>query len=115
MSDAVAGASQDDLLSAAEGVPLTVRASAARSIPVALQSGRIAPAHALAWASFVRRGYLAGGSGPVRPIAVEHETEADDVIVEVIARLDQIGDQVDGTPPTADELDAMIASLDSAS
>jgi hypothetical protein len=49
------------------------------------------------WASFIRRGYVSGRySGELRPIPIEYDAKDEELIVEVIGRLDEIGDQVDG-------------------
>jgi hypothetical protein len=47
----------------------------------------------------------------VRPIEVDYDVRAEAEIVEVVARLDEIGDVVDGTPPDPAEVDALMASL----
>lgn len=49
------------------------------------------------WASFIRRGYLPSPkSTSISPLKIDYQREDEDVIVEVIAKLDQIGDKVDG-------------------
>lgn len=50
------------------------------------------------WASFVRRGYLEILGPPIRPIDITYEGEFEEAMVEVISMLDQLGDDVDGTP-----------------
>lgn len=62
------------------------------------------------WASFVRRGYVAGGSGGVRPLDIIFDENNEDLIVEIIARLDDIGDLVDGEVD-ASELQQMLVDL----
>lgn len=50
-----------------------------------------------AWASFIRRGYVAEpGGGPIRPIDIDYEQAYEDDIAETVSRLDEIGDLVDG-------------------
>jgi hypothetical protein len=104
-------ASHDELLTTAEGLALTVTVASVRRVLSAMQSGAISPADAQAWASFVRRGYVEGRTEPVRPIEVDYDVVAEAQIVEVVAWLDEIGDVVDGTPPDAAEVDALMASL----
>lgn len=84
---------------------------AVRRVLYGLLSGDITPDVAQRWASFVRRGYIAGRSrSPILPIEIKYESEAEDAIVEILARLDEIGDVVDGEV-TEDEIRQMIASL----
>jgi hypothetical protein len=75
---------------------LTVTRQAVRRVLLALQQGQ-APAELVQrWASFVLRGYVAGGSGPIRPIDIEYERDAEDQITTIISRLDELGDLMDG-------------------
>jgi hypothetical protein len=63
------------------------------------------------WASFIRRGYVAGiGGKTVVPLLIEYEPTTEDVIVEVIARLDEIGDAIDGVV-SDDEIDMFVRQL----
>ncbi len=62
------------------------------------------------WASFMRRGYYGAATGPRRRLHIEYEPSAEDEIVEIIGRLDELGDEIDGKIPD-DELDQMIATL----
>lgn len=81
----------------AELAPLTLGSDAAAKVLTAYLSGRLSAEEAQGWASFVRRGYLAGTSvASVRPLDIEYEADAEDEIAEVIARLDELGDSVDG-------------------
>ena len=48
------------------------------------------------WASFVRRGHLPGVAGPIKPIEIDYDLCAEDQIAEIISRLDEIGDVIDG-------------------
>ena len=50
------------------------------------------------WASFVMRGYLEPAGPPIRPIEIDYQAEFEDEIVEVVSRLEQLGDLIDGTP-----------------
>jgi hypothetical protein len=49
-------------------------------------------------ASFARRRYATEGVQPIEPIDIGYEPSREDDIVEVVGRLDQIGDLVDGDP-----------------
>jgi hypothetical protein len=77
----------------------------------ALRSRSVPPIDVQRWASFVRRGYVAGvDRQPVRPIAIDYEVASEAAIVEVLARLDEIGDLVDGAVDDA-EIRTMISGL----
>jgi hypothetical protein len=68
-----------------------------------LQRRDITPTDAQRWASSVRRGYVAGvHDGPVLPLDITYEAQYEDRIVEVLARLEEIGDAVDGALSDAD-------------
>ena len=59
-------------------------------------------------ASFVRRGYIqVAGGGPAQPLAIEYEKNSEEVIVEVIAKLDEIGDTIDGYVSNSEALELM--------
>lgn len=94
----LSGCSQNDLAAAQARVgPLVLAVPAVRRVVDSLRSGTISPEVAQAWASFMRRGYIAtGAGGAVRPIDIEFEQAAESEIAEVVARLDEIGDAIDG-------------------
>ena len=56
------------------------------------------PNTAQQWASLMRRGYIGGNvdDPPVTPIKIEYEPEFEEPISEVLSRLDELGDIVDG-------------------
>jgi hypothetical protein len=58
--------------------------------------GTFTPAEAQSWASFVRRGYVARGLGPIRPLDIGYEEAWEEAIVVAVTQLDQIGDLMDG-------------------
>lgn len=62
-----------------------------------LLDGAFSPELTQAWASFLRRGYVAGpGGGPIRPINIDHEQAYEDDIAEAVSRLEEIRYLVDG-------------------
>ncbi len=66
------------------------------------------PEQAQEWASFVRRGYVAGRSErPVRPLAIDYDDACEEEIAAVVARLDEIGDVVDGEVSASEILDLL--------
>ena len=93
---------------------LVVTAEAVRKVLDAFQRGAAPPEFVQQWASFVRRGYVAGaGRGPIKPIEIDYQRSCEDEIAEVIARLDEIGALIDGVP-SDDEVVAMLCSLSAA-
>ena len=94
---------------AAEG---SYRVLVTRSGVVAVLEGLLdrawTPEQAREWASFVRRGYVAGGSDlPIRPIEIDYDDCCEDEISAAVARLDEIGDLVDGEVSTGEILDLL--------
>lgn len=90
-------------------VDLKVDPVAVRRVLNALVDGTAGPEEVQAWASFMRRGYLPSSHGPIHPLAIEYVSE--DVVSEVISRLDELGDLVDGEIGES-ELESMIAALE---
>lgn len=75
------------------------------------RQGRYAVDQVQQWASFVRRGYVAGkGSGSIRPIVIGYEKPHETLIAEIIGRLDEIGDKVDGAVDSFEQ-EEMMRSL----
>jgi hypothetical protein len=77
-----------------------------------LEGRTVSPEEAQRWASFVRRGYFGrSGGDPIQPLDIAYEEESEDAIVEVVARLDEIGDAVDGevSPKEIRELLQLLA------
>lgn len=68
-----------------------------RRVLVALRRHEAAPERVQEWASFIRRGYLAGANGsPVTPIDIEYDAAAEQEIADIVSRLDELGDAIDG-------------------
>jgi hypothetical protein len=66
------------------------------------------PEQAQAWASFVRRGYVARrDSHAIRPLDIDYEPACEEEIAAAVSRLDEIGDQVDGEVSTGEVLDLL--------
>lgn len=84
--------------------PLLLSRSALRAALTALRAGTVGSAEAQQWASFMKRG---AGTGN-RPVDIEWEDE--DLFADVLMRMDELGDLVDGTMSIA-EIDQHIASL----
>lgn len=83
----------------ASGLPLqsrTLTAAAIKRVLSAYSKGDVSKEEAQAWASFMLRGYVSESDKPVTPIQIEFEREREEDIVEVLARLDDLGERVDG-------------------
>lgn len=91
---------------------LTVTTAAVRKVLLALLKGEAAPELVQRWASFVRWGFFVNPSSTerVRPLYIEYDPQFEDEIVEVIGRLDEIGDLIDGEVGP-DEIRAMLRTL----
>lgn len=98
-----------DLLEAqaAAGQPLVVTRDAAVAVLRGLLDHRFAPAVVQPWASFIRRGYIARPAAglPIQPLEIEFDETCEDAISEVVSRLDEIGDVVDGEVTSSEILD----------
>jgi hypothetical protein len=72
-------------------------AEGVRKVLVALQRRMADPDLVQHWASFMRRGYIGSAHrGPIQPIDILLEPAADAAITEILSRLDEIGDTIDG-------------------
>jgi hypothetical protein len=111
--DKIATVEQSLILTVAQSrnEPLVVSRSAVIAVLVGLMEGTLSPSEAQAWASFVRRGFIANRSkGPIRAVGIEYEAAWEDAIVEAVGRLDEIGDIIDGEV-TDDEALSLIRGL----
>ena len=92
----------------AVGRPALVTRSAAVRVLRGLLDKSWTPEQAQAWASFVRRGYVAGhGVHPVRPLDIDFDGACEEEIAAAVSRLDEIGDLVDGEVTTDEILDLL--------
>ena len=91
-------ASQSDLLHAATNMrPLTISKGSLIRVLTAWCGGDSTANGVQQWASFVRRGYVSGEKiGELQPIDIVYDKKDEDLIVEIIGRLDEIGDAIDG-------------------
>lgn len=107
-----------ELVTLAEQLSLaqrTVKADAVKRVLEDLRNGEIPPEQAQPWASFLRYGYLPGSADPtesVHPIEFPYEASWEDAIVEAIARMEELGDLIDGTLDR-DEIQSLLAQLSS--
>ncbi len=94
----IADAQHDELRAVTSGSDLVLTRDAVVALLRRYRSGEFDGRTVQAWASFVRRGYIALRSlGPIEPLSIEYELAYEDAIVEAVARLDEIGDLIDGT------------------
>jgi hypothetical protein len=91
---------------------LVLRESVA-SVLSRLGRAEIEPEQARQWASFVRWGFAGHEHrGPLTPLSIEYEQAYEVQIADVVARLDEIGDVIDGEVPDGPEIAAFLESLD---
>lgn len=105
------GWSDEQLRSATEGRQFTLRAASVARVLSSLTNGAITPTQAQRWASFMRWGYVASTPGRGgTDVDIEYEAQYEDAIIEAIARLDELGDLIDGDlrPGEADQLLAAL-------
>ena len=93
-----------------EGGPLTLTRSSVASVIRRLLNREISSKDAPLWASFVRRGYVEVGGGPLGPILILFSDDGEVEIANAVARLDELGDQIDGVISTR-ELQQMLNRL----
>ena len=93
--DTILKAGHEDLRAAAVGGLLLERRGVLNVLH-AWERGELADAQVQAWASFIRSGFLPSPE-PIRPINVEYDPVWEELINEVLGRLDELGDEIDGT------------------
>jgi hypothetical protein len=97
----------------AELIPrLIVTREGVRNVLLTFTRGEASAELVNAWAWFIRAGYVPGGSGPIRPLDIEYDPAAEDLIVEIVSRLTELGDFIDGEI-SQDELAKMILAVSS--
>jgi hypothetical protein len=88
--------------------PLVVSRKAVVAVLRGLNQGILLPELVQCWASFVRRGYIAGSTdGPLRPLDIEYEDAWEEAIAATVSRLDEIGDILDGDVQRDEVLDLL--------
>jgi len=108
---ALGRAPHHELLAASGESPLILGRDAVAAVLDGMAAGSVSGADAQAWASFVRWGYINPEPGGTRPLSIDYDPAAEDAIVEVVGRLDEIGDLIDGEEPGPDELANLRAAL----
>lgn len=107
---------REELFTAHPPVTYSLHASAVASVLRQLGAGRIRPEQAQAWASFVRRGeygyftYRQRVKRGIRSLDIEYGT-CEEVIVEAVSRLDELGDLIDGEISNS-EIAELLAALE---
>ena len=108
----VLNAPRDRLLEETRAVQLVVGRESVAHVLRGLVCHEIDGEGAQQWASFVRWGFAAaGGQEPVMSLPIEYEPDHEDAIAEIISRLDEIGDAIDGDIPGREEIAGYLVSL----
>lgn len=96
--------------------PLILTREATSNVLKEMAAGRVSPALAQSWASFVRRGYVEGSSErqPILPLMIDFEATGEDAISQAVSRLDEIGDVVDGQVSNDEMIDLLRNLADAA-
>jgi hypothetical protein len=108
---ALAPFSNAEIADAGDAMRLELSAAAVVRVLTEHEQGLIADADAQRWAEFMRHGYLRQQhAGPIRELEIDFDAQAEDAIVEALARLDELGDLIDGElrPGEAAELRAAL-------
>jgi hypothetical protein len=95
----VRAANHTDLqVAAAKLSPLSVSRAALINVLNEWRRGQCVAEDVQQWASFVRRGYVAGSTtdSGLYPIDIEYDTRDEELIAEIIGRFDELGDIIDG-------------------
>lgn len=90
--------------------PLLLRKEAVKKILTDYHEEKISSQSARSWASFIKRGYIAGGTDPIAPLEINYEHPHEDLISEILYRLDELGDEIDGEM-TKEEIDEFCELL----
>jgi hypothetical protein len=61
------------------------------------------------WAWLIRAGYVPGGSGPIRPLSIEYDPAAQDLVGDIVGRLTELGDLIDGEIGPQELADMILA------
>ena len=92
--------------------PLVLTPEAVRTVLVALQRHDVSPELVQRWASLMRWGLIPHTSNELaNPIDIRFDPSREDELVEIVARLDELGALVDGDLST-DEISALLRTLD---
>jgi hypothetical protein len=101
-----------ELSDAVRGKQLILTRDAVVSVLTEFRDGKISAVAAQQWASFVSHGQVDGAPqvGPIEPVEIDWELPYEDAIAEALARLDELGDLIDGELEDG-EADQLIADL----
>ena len=77
--------------------PLNLSKSSLIKILIDLESNRDHSEEIQNWASFIRRGYSKNDNYvEIDPILIEYNEDEEEVMSDIISRLDELGDEIDG-------------------
>jgi len=90
---------------------LVLRKHSLKKVLTSLKRKEISPETINTWAWFVRSGYVPSERPPITPIDIEYDPADEDLIVEIMSRLCELGDTIDGEI-TTEELENFLADLE---
>lgn len=89
--------SHDRLVQVAADLELKLGPTAVADVIAGYEQGRFPMTSVQTWASLMLRGFIPGRSGgPIEPIHIEYDESHEAAIVEVLSRLTELGDVIDG-------------------
>ena len=92
----IQGFTDEELLAATASEQLILSSVAVIKVLKDLADGVLEPQAVQSWASFVRNGIVGPHNYPVHPLLIEYDSEHEDAIADAVARMDDIGDLIDG-------------------
>jgi len=89
--------------------PLVVTREATVEVLRGLLDHRFAPLAVQAWASLMRWGFIARpeARGPIEPIEIEFDEACEELISEILSRLDELEDVIDGEVTSGEILELL--------
>ena len=106
--------SDSELSKVAESIgDLILKKEALKAVLEAWRLGRVSESEVQLWASFAKRGYVPPISRSFRGFIISYDAQFEDLIATIVARLEELGDDIDGTI-SGSEREGMILAIRSA-
>ena len=109
---AIEEAPHEALVSAVGSGTLVLRPEPVGAVLRRLGAGEIDGGQAQRWAAFMMNGHgRVKGSAPIEPLGIEYDPEREEEIADAVARLEEIGDLIDGELPSEEETRVLLERL----